>query len=390
MRNKMKNVSIMYLNIRGLKSKLESLKEIIDEQKPDIIALVETLLCENDAIELKNYEIIRNDREAGGGGVLIAIKKEMKSIVIEDGTCKETTDTLWIRIYNKKEDIRLGVIYNPQESKTTKEDLNKLYKNIEKQVQATIHSKQKLLIVGDFNCKIGTIIDGNKEEVTVGGKILRKMMIENKLTVVNSLKCTKGLWTREQGDSKSIIDFVITKTEDETDILNMIIDENKWISPMRIIKKDGINTIVYSDHNVIKISINWTTGYTSESLGRDSKIMSTNGYRKYREHLTKIGISKIWKEDGDLQEKYERWDRLVKEIKEKYETRKKKNKGRKVSRQLRRCIREIKKDKHNRDIAETRIVILKEEIINEEKASFASKINRTVEELKKEGGAVDQ
>ena len=89
-------------------------------------------------------------------------------------------------------------------------------------------------------------------------------------------------------------------------------------------KKDGINTIVYSDHNVIKISINWTTGYTSESLGRDSKIMSTNGYRKYREHLTKIGISKIWKEDGDLQEKYERWDRLVKEIKEKYETRKKK------------------------------------------------------------------
>ena len=77
----------------------------------------------------------------------------------------------------------------------------------------------------------------NKEEVTVGGKILRKMMIENKLTVVNSLKCTKGLWTREQGDSKSIIDFVITKTEDETDILNMIIDENKWISPMRIIKK---------------------------------------------------------------------------------------------------------------------------------------------------------
>ena len=69
MRNKMKNVSIMYLNIRGLKSKLESLKEIIDEQKPDIITLVETLLCENDAIELKNYEIIRNDREAGGGGV---------------------------------------------------------------------------------------------------------------------------------------------------------------------------------------------------------------------------------------------------------------------------------------------------------------------------------
>ena len=46
----------------------------------------------------------------------------MTSILIEDKTCKETTDTLWIRIYNTKEDIRLGVIYNPQGSKTTKED----------------------------------------------------------------------------------------------------------------------------------------------------------------------------------------------------------------------------------------------------------------------------
>ena len=62
------------------------------------------------------------------------------------------------------------------------------------------------------------------------------MMTENKLTVANSLKCTEGLWTREQGDSKSIIGFVITKTEDETDILNMIIDENKWVSPMKIKK----------------------------------------------------------------------------------------------------------------------------------------------------------
>ena len=50
----------------------------------------------------------------------------------------------------------------------------------------------------------------------------------------------------------------------------------------------------------------------------------------------------------------------------------------------------MKKDKYNREIAEIRIVILKEEIINEETASFTSKINRTVEELMKEGGAKDQ
>ena len=46
-----------YNNNKTLKN-----KKIKKEQKTDIIALVETLLCENDAIELNNYETIRNDR----------------------------------------------------------------------------------------------------------------------------------------------------------------------------------------------------------------------------------------------------------------------------------------------------------------------------------------
>ena len=84
----------------------------------------------------------------------------------------------------------------------------------------------------------------------------------------------------------------------------MIIDENKWMSPMRIIKKRWNKYNSVFRPYVIKILINWTTGYNSESLGRDSKIMNTlNGYRKYREHLTKIRIIKIWKEEGDLQKK---------------------------------------------------------------------------------------
>ena len=48
-----------------------------------------------------NWKIMKqNDRYAGGGGgVLIAIKKEMKSILIKDETCKETSDTLYIIHY---------------------------------------------------------------------------------------------------------------------------------------------------------------------------------------------------------------------------------------------------------------------------------------------------
>ena len=86
-----------------------------------------------------------------------------------------------------------------------------------------------MLIVGDFNCKIGTIIDGNKEEeVTVGGKILRKMMTENKLTVVSSLKCeedkdltTEHLLTCQRRDSRIFTEMDLEETKKEEILLTV-------------------------------------------------------------------------------------------------------------------------------------------------------------------------
>ena len=55
-----KNFKIYYVNIRGIKSKLESLKQIINEQNPTVIAITETNLKENDDVEseLKSYKIL--------------------------------------------------------------------------------------------------------------------------------------------------------------------------------------------------------------------------------------------------------------------------------------------------------------------------------------------
>ena len=42
--NTFKNMSIYYINIRGVKSKINSLREIVEEQNPHIISINETLL----------------------------------------------------------------------------------------------------------------------------------------------------------------------------------------------------------------------------------------------------------------------------------------------------------------------------------------------------------
>ena len=44
------------------------------------------------------------------------------------------------------------------------------------------------MVMGDMNCKIGDLIDGNKEEISKGGKIMIKIIKENNKVILNSLE----------------------------------------------------------------------------------------------------------------------------------------------------------------------------------------------------------
>ena len=97
----------------------------------------------------------------------------------------------------------MGVIYAPQESQTRKNKLSIMYSDIEKQIEIAVEKKQKLLLLGDFNCKMGGAIQNNAAKVSVGGRLLLKMIKNQILTLLNSKDICKGLWTREE-DQKNL------------------------------------------------------------------------------------------------------------------------------------------------------------------------------------------
>ena len=125
----------MCCNIRGYKTKVTSIKEIIEEQKPVIIGLVETKLREQDQIEIEGYEIKRKERAGEGGGVLIAYRKSLKNITIVVREEEKNCEMLWIKMNNDKNKIRLGVIYMPQENTTDLKILEEIYSKIGEEVQ---------------------------------------------------------------------------------------------------------------------------------------------------------------------------------------------------------------------------------------------------------------
>ena len=165
---------------------------------------------------------------------------------------------LWIFLNNQRIQSRIGVLYEPQESRTKKNELIKIYKNFEQQIHIAAENNQNILLYGDFNAKIDNMINGNKAEVSKAGNILKKLIEKNYLAILNRHKTSKGKWTRTENRQKSILDFILLNRNDESVVKNVTIDEDRLLSLNRI---DSAKTILYTDYNAIITEIKWYQKY---------------------------------------------------------------------------------------------------------------------------------
>ena len=98
------------------------------------------------------------DRDDEGGGVILAVKRSLSNIAV----CTKIK-------------IKIGVIYMPQESRTKLDTLKEIYQAIEREIEEAAENGFSLLVVGDLNCKVGGVINGNTEDLSKGGRLLLKM-----------------------------------------------------------------------------------------------------------------------------------------------------------------------------------------------------------------------
>ena len=150
--------------------------------------------------------------------------------------------SLWILLTNTKKKIRIGVIYAPQENVTPNNELKLMYEDIREQIKIGKEEKQQILIIGDFNAKIGEAVEGNKTQVTKGGRQLLKLANKENMIILNTVKekC-KGVWTRVQGEEKSIIDYVLTDASSANTVKEMKIDEEKQYGLHKLDKNTATN-----------------------------------------------------------------------------------------------------------------------------------------------------
>ena len=167
----------------------------------------------------------------------------------------DPAEQLWVKISNQRINIRIGLVYAPQESRTKKAELKIMYDKIKDQIEIGKNNKEKTLVMGDFNCKIGTEVKGNALTVTKGGKLLKDLTEKTNMEILNCTELCTGTWTRQENGQKSVLDYVLVNKEEIKSIEQMHIDEEKEKAPYT--QAEGRK--VYSDHITIILEANICT-----------------------------------------------------------------------------------------------------------------------------------
>ena len=272
----------------------------------------------------------------------------------------------------------------PQEKE---QNLKEIYKVIKQQVKEAGEKEELVLIVGDFNCKVGEEIKGNKNKASKGGKKLLKFLEKVGMTLVNSMEICKGTWTRAEGKARSILDYVVVDKELGDYIKEMVIhDTSKDLSPFHL-KKTGMEIrMIYSDHNPIVVRTDLILMQRKPMEKKKKAVLTKEGGKKYHDELQKKKISQIWNRVENLEEAYEEWEKTVMETRKKYEQIRKPTYKRN-SKTMRLLMIEKRKIK-NTDIGEERrerLNQLKKKMLEEEQASYYRKLQKTCKEIRVDG-----
>ena len=134
-------IKILHLNINGLRNKVNDLKALIVEEKPEIITLNETKLTGDMTFSIDGYNSIIMNRpgRAIGGGIATLIKNNLKYNNVQKYWI-DKHEIIKVSIHSKNKQSHIVNCYIPPSAKINKEVIELL-------------SNKNTIIVGDLNAK---------------------------------------------------------------------------------------------------------------------------------------------------------------------------------------------------------------------------------------------
>ena len=226
-----KYVVFVGTNVAGAKSKWKSWKKVIKDTKASVFFLQETQCDQANKLKMEGFMIFDKVRvNKGGGGVAVAAMTELNPILVSEA--EDDIDAITININTKNISIACTSAYGPQTSALV-ETKTKFWKYLNHPAKDARNAGTGFILQGDLNATLGaTIIPGDPNPQNENGRLFEQFLLQNKLTVVNSLSLCKGVITRIRmlvsGKLEtSSIDFYVVYERVLAFVSEMLIDNDK-------------------------------------------------------------------------------------------------------------------------------------------------------------------
>lgn len=189
---------LAFLNITSLLCHIDELRTWIEFQNIDILAINESRLdstIPNECVALKNYNIVRKDRNRNGGGVAIYIRKTINFVNNSESISKGLEAVCVDIIKPNSKPLTVLSCYRPPNG-----DSDEFYNSLKTITAKVDNDGKELIILGDLNTNLLSP-DNNKS----------KRLFEG-LTELYQLKQLITEPTRITETSSSLIDVILTNT----------------------------------------------------------------------------------------------------------------------------------------------------------------------------------
>ena len=226
----------------------------------------------------------------------------------------ENAEFITIKATLGTKQIRIILAYGPQEGSSV-QDTDDFFTQISIQVNRAILSGNSVMLVGDFNAKLGKgLIQGDVHDISANGKKFLSVLECFDMVAINSLNLCNGVFTRVNNnnpDEKSVLDYVCV-TKDIIDLLlSMYVDEKKMYTPWRKLKRGK----KYTDHNAILLTMKLDT-FLHKGGNQNRKTVwnfrDPQGWDKFYQ-LTQNDdqLLNVWKENDSFESCYQKWHKRL-------------------------------------------------------------------------------
>lgn len=273
-------LNILQWNAQSIMPKKVEFEQLLNEEKVHIALLSETWLDSETAFTIKDYNVYRQDRDDGYGGVAIIAHSSIKAQQVSTITPNSGIQLVHVRVFNCKNLENIMAVYCPSSVRTTFCDWNSLFSLV----------TNKTLIAGDFN---GHHTNWSIKTDSRGTQLLDAMLDNNYVTL------NDGTHTRVK-----LVNGRVQRTSPDICFSSSDVAINfDWTV---------ISESLGSDHLAIKI----TTSYNAPSVSRrrrNFKKADWEGYRKYIH--ANISLSQLAHND---QEAYDQFVESIEEAASKF------------------------------------------------------------------------